>query len=153
MSLLPKAAAAALAAVALIPAVAQAQSQVPHTLSVAWQPTAPTILDDVTFKATTSAPDVSWDWDGDGITDASGAQQTHRFTAAGDYRVIVKATWPGRVPEVKQVNESITVEPDPAIATPTPTAAPVVIPTTTELAPVVTPRSDAARRANRSSPS
>ena len=138
MSLLPKAAAAALAAVALIPAVAQAQSQVPHTLSVSWQPNAPTILDDVTFKATTSAPDVSWDWDGDGITDASGAQQTHRFTAAGDYRVIVKATWPGRVPEVKQVNESITVAPDPAIATPTPTAAPIVIPTTTELAPVVT---------------
>ena len=49
MSLLPKAAALALAAVALAPAAAHAQTQVPHTLSVAWQPTAPTILDDVTF--------------------------------------------------------------------------------------------------------
>ena len=139
MSLLPKAAALALAAVALAPAAAHAQTQVPHTLSVAWQPTAPTILDDVTFKATTSAPDVSWDWDGDGVTDASGAQQTHRFTAAGDYRVIVKATWPGTVPQVKQEVESIHVETGIATPTPTPTAAPVVIPTTTELAPVVTP--------------
>src|SRR5206468_2884808 len=79
MSLLPKAAAVALAAVALAPAAAHAQSQLPHTLGVAWQPSAPTTHDDLTFKATTTAPDVSWDWDGDGHTDATGAQQTHRF--------------------------------------------------------------------------
>ena len=111
MPLLPKAVAVALATVVFAPAVAHAQIQQPYPLSVAWQPAAPTTVTDVAFKATTTAPEVLWDWDGDGHPDDSGATQTHRFTTAGDYRVIVKATWPGMTPITKQEVESVHVEP------------------------------------------
>src|SRR3954447_604008 len=125
MSLLPKAAAIALAAVASAPALAHAQTQVPNTLSVVWQPSQPTTHDDVAFTAKTTAPEITWDWDGDGHPDASGAQQTHRFTTAADYRVIVKATWPA-TGVVKQEVESIHV--GDGVPTPTPTATPVEVP-------------------------
>src|SRR5689334_17158169 len=100
MSLLLRAAAVTLAAVAIAPAVAQAQMQQQYTLSVGWQPQAPTTTTDVAFKATTTAPDVSWDYDGDGRPDATGHEAVHRFTTAGNYSVTVKATWPGAVPIV-----------------------------------------------------
>src|SRR4051812_14062641 len=107
MSLLPKAVAVAVAAVALAPAAAHAQMQQQFPLSVSWAPKAPTTHDDVAFEAATSAPQVLWDWDGDGHPDDSGLAPVHRFTVAGDYRVIVKATWPGGT--VKQDVESVTV--------------------------------------------
>src|SRR3954447_26565841 len=129
MPLLPKAVAVALATVVLAPAVAHAQMQQQYPLSVSWQPTAPTTHDDVAFKATTTAPEVLWDWNGDGHPDDSGATQVHRFTTAGDYRVIVKATWPGMVPVVKQEVESIHVEGAAADPTPTPQPTVVAVPT------------------------
>ena len=140
MPLLPKAVAVALATVVLAPAAAHAQMQQPYPLSVSWQPTAPTTHDDVAFKATTSAPEVLWDFNGDGHPDDSGATQVHRFTTAGDYRVIVTATWPGVPPVVKQEVESIHVEGGAGDPTPTPTPQLTVVAVPTVIAtPAPTP--------------
>src|SRR4051812_17831225 len=122
-----RAAAAALAAVALAPAAAHAQQQ--YTVGFNWEPKAPTTLDDVTLSATTvgglGTPVVTWDFDGDGTTDATGQTVKHRFAVAGDYRTIVKATWSSTVAIVRQDVESITVKPANAEPTPQPTVAPV----------------------------
>src|SRR4051794_9575031 len=138
MSLLFRAAAAALVAAAIAPAVAHGQMQQQYSVSFGWAPAAPTTLDDVTLKAVTTAPDVSWDFEGDGTFDATGVQTVHRFPAAGDYRVIVKASWPGTVPITRQDVESVHVTAGVATPTPTPTAtpspAPVVVPVPTAIA-------------------
>src|SRR3954451_341941 len=135
-----RAAAAALAAVALAPAAAHAQQQ--YTVGFNWEPKAPTTLDDVTLSATTvggaGAPVVTWDFDGDGTTDATGQTVKHRFAVAGDYRTIVKATWSSTVAIGRQDVESITVKP--AAAEPTPTPQPTVAPVPTVMAtPTPTP--------------
>src|SRR3954464_4975714 len=134
-----RAAAAALAAVALAPAAAHAQQQ--YTVGFNWEPKAPTTLDDVTLSATTvgglGTPVVTWDFDGDGTTDATGQTVKHRFAVAGDYRTIVKATWSSTVAIVRQDVESITVKPANAEPTPQPTVAPV--PTVMAPAPTPTP--------------
>src|SRR3954451_18808335 len=108
MSLLPKAAAIALAAVAFAPALAHAQTQVPNTLSVVWQPSQPTTHDDVAFTAKTTAPEITWDWVGDRHPDAPSPQQTLRRATVAVCRVMVKATDPA-VGGLKQEVESIRV--------------------------------------------
>src|SRR3954453_20759276 len=134
-----RAAAAALAAVALAPAAAHAQQQ--YTVGFNWEPKAPTTLDDVTLSATTAGglgtAAVTWDFDGDGTTDATGQTVKHRFAVAGDYRKIVKATWSSTVAIVRQDVESITVKPANTEPTPQPTVAPV--PTVMAPAPTPTP--------------
>lgn len=116
-------AAAAFAAVALTPASAHAQQQ--YTVGFGWEPKTPTTLDDVALSATTTAPDVSWDFDGDGAADASGKQVVHRFATAGDHRVAVLAKWPGAVPIERRAVESIHVDAGTATPTATPTVTPV----------------------------
>ncbi len=132
-------AAAALVAVVLAPAAAHAQQ--PNTVTFSWEPKAPTTLDTVMLSATTvggiGTPTVTWDFDGDGVTDATGQQVQHKFPAAGDYRTIVKATWAGVVPIVRRDVESITVTS--ATPTPTPTPAATASPTATPAPPVATP--------------
>ncbi len=51
----------------------------------------------VDFTADAADPDgqvatIAWDFDGDGVTDATGANATHTFTAAGSYPVTVRVT-------------------------------------------------------------
>jgi hypothetical protein len=125
MSSLIRAAAATLAAVAIAPATVQAQ-ELP-SVSFTWVPKAPTTADDVTFTATTSAAEVTWDFDADGHPDASGMQVVHRFGQAGTHRVRATANWPGAVPIVRDAVESVTVT-SVAGATPTPTPTPTLAP-------------------------
>src|SRR3954463_15780452 len=118
-----RAAAAPLGAAALAPAPAPPRQQ--YTVGFNWGPKAPPPPDDATPSATTvgglGTPVVTWDFDGDGTTDATGQTVKHRFAVAGDYRTIVKATWSSTVAIVRQDVESITVKP----ANPEPTVAPV----------------------------
>lgn len=141
MTLVLRAAAATLAAVALTPAVASAQQQ--YSVDFNWAPNAPTTSDTTTLRASTTAPDVNWDFDGDGSIDARGSIVTHQFPTAGDHRVTVKADWPGAVPITRTATKTIIVQatgqatPTPtATATPTETPAPVITPAAT---PVATP--------------
>lgn len=131
MTLVLRAAAAALAVVALTPAVAAAQQ--PYSVDFAWAPTAPTTDDTTTLRASTTATDVNWDFDADGDVDARGPIVEHRFATAGEHRVTVKASWPAAVPIERTAAKTIIVQAS-GQATPTPTATPTETP-----APVVTP--------------
>jgi hypothetical protein len=131
-----RAALATLAVVALAPASASAQQQQQYTVGFGWEPKTPTTLDDVTLTATTTAPDVTWDFDADGHPDAAGKTVVHRFATEGDHRVTVKASWPAAVPVTRQAVESIHVTA--AQATPTPTPTPAATPEPTVVAPVPT---------------
>jgi hypothetical protein len=137
MQLPLRAAIAMLAFVALTPASASAQQQ-QYTVGFGWEPKTPTTLDDVTLTATTTAPDVTWDFDADGHPDAAGKSVVHRFATQGDHRVVVRASWPAAVPITRQAVESIHVLA--ATPTPTPTPTPTATPTPepTVVAPVPT---------------
>ncbi len=139
MTLVLRAAAAGLAAVALTPAVAHAQQQ--YAVDFHWTPDQPTVQEQATLRASTTAPDVTWDFDGDGTVDARGGVVEHRFTTPGTHRVAVTASWPAAVPITKKAIKSIIVQasaqPTPTpTSTPTATATPSPSPTAT---PIVTP--------------
>ncbi|WP_154019144.1 malectin domain-containing carbohydrate-binding protein, partial [Halococcus agarilyticus] len=67
------------------------------TAAFSYSPQNPAASEDVSFDASGSSDDGSiasyeWDFDGDGQTDATGANPTHAFDSAGDYDVALTVT-------------------------------------------------------------
>jgi PKD repeat protein len=62
-----------------------------------YSPNSPTVSEEVTFDASTSSDDGTiqsylWDFNGDGLTDATGQSATHEFTSSGEYTVKLTVT-------------------------------------------------------------
>jgi secreted trypsin-like serine protease len=106
--------------------------------------TSPEQGEPVTFTVTTTHPvapapftGFAWDFDGDGITDATGATVSHAYPAAGTYVARVHATGSGADVATDKVAVHVASPPPPPVVTPPPLA-PVVAP------PVAAPRVAAA---------
>jgi plastocyanin len=109
----------------------------PPNAAFTWQPQAPKAGDTVTFTSTSTDPDGpitgwAWDFDDDGnFDDASGAQVTARFDAAGSYPVELRVT--DGDDQVDYATNVVVVDPAPAGATPTPTPQPTTTPGTPDV--------------------
>ncbi|WP_390293617.1 malectin domain-containing carbohydrate-binding protein [Haloarchaeobius litoreus] len=105
----------------------------PPTAAFTANESTPTVGQPVMFDASGSSDDdgsiasYEWDWNGDGITDATGQQATHTFGSSGDYQVSLTvtdddgandtATQTVSVSEAPTVNSSatLTITPDSGI--------------------------------------
>jgi hypothetical protein len=84
----------------------------------------------VTFSVTATHPGIpdftglAWDFDSDGVADATGASPTHAYPASGNFIARVTATGSGADTAVAKV--AVRVSQPPPVATPTPAPVPVV---------------------------
>jgi secreted trypsin-like serine protease len=99
--------------------------------------TAPETGQPVTFSVTTTHPGIpaftnlAWDFDGDGATDAEGANPAHAYATAGRY--VARVTASGAGPDTAVAEVAVQVSQPPIVATPTP------VPTVTPPPPVAEP--------------
>lgn len=106
----------------------------PPNASFTWQPQTPKAGDTVTFTSTSTDPDGpitgwAWDFDDDGsFDDASGAQATARFEAAGSYPVELRVTDGDDQTDYATNVVVVAAAPSTPSATPTPTPQPTSAP-------------------------
>jgi PKD repeat protein len=73
------------------------ETETSPTAEFTYSPNSPAVSEEVTFDASTSSDDGTiqsylWDFNGDGLTDATGQTASHKFTDSGDYTVELTVT-------------------------------------------------------------